>query len=413
MAMETVRRPARRPAPELPSGELVLDAPPEIPAPAERSWTQTLTMLPMVVILGAVLLMYSGSAGPTARLVIFVVLGVVVLALVLVAVLRTGGPSGATMAHARRLYLRRLAQHRFRMRRDIERQRAATAFLHPEPSQLWAVAAGPRLWERRAGDEDFAVVRVGTGTQEPSTALVPPSTKPLEQLEPLSALALRRFIRTYAAVPELPLALPLTGFARVHVQGDRARAVALVRAMLGQLATMHAPDDVRIAVCAAPDRLAAWDWVKWLPHAHHPELTDAAGPARLIGFPLLDSLLSTRPRFDPSGPSTSAGPQIVVVVDGGDVPVGGLEGVVVIDLGPAPRALDHGALVLDVSGAGSLAAAGAPIGVADALSAAETEALARQLAPLRLSGADAGEPVLSADLGLADLLDLGDPYAFD
>ena len=78
------------------------------------------------------------------------------------------------------------------------------------------------------------MVRIGAGPQAPATALVPPDTKPLEQLEPLSALALRRFVRAHAAVPGLPLAMPLTGFARVHVQGDRGRAAAL-RADPGQV----------------------------------------------------------------------------------------------------------------------------------------------------------------------------------
>ena len=323
MTTVTVRRPARRPAPELPSGELVLEAPPEIPPPAEKQWTQAVAVLPVVVILAAALLMSSGSMGGNGRLIIYAVLGVGLLGAVLFGVLRGGGPSNASMGQARRHYLRRLAQHRTRMRRDIGRQRAATAFLHPEPGTLWALAASPRLWERRPDDEDFAVVRVGAGPQEPSTALVPPSTKPLEQLEPLSALALRRFIRAYASVPELPLALPLTGFARVHLQGDRERAAALARAMLAQLVAVHAPDDVRVAVCAAADRMPAWEWVKWLPHAGHPGLTDAAGPVRLVAPTLsvletmLADLLATRPRFDPGGRHPAGGPQLVVVRDGG------------------------------------------------------------------------------------------------
>jgi S-DNA-T family DNA segregation ATPase FtsK/SpoIIIE len=415
----------------MPSGELVLEAPPEIPPPAERQWAQLLTMLPMVVILAAVLLMFAGSASGTGRLVLYGLFGAVILVMLLVALLRGGGASGPGMAQARRLYLRRLAQHRTRMRRDIGRQRAATAWLHPEPDQLWAVAASPRLWERRGDDEDFAVVRVGAGPQQPATALVPPSTQPLEQLEPLSALALRRFLRAYESVPGLPLAMPLTGFARIHVQGDRERVTALVRAVLGQLVTMHAPDDVRVAVCAAPDRLPAWDWVKWLPHARHPELTDAAGPVRLVAPELavletvLAGLLAARPRFDPDAPHPVGGPHLVVVCDGGGThgsehlgTGGGLEGVVVVDLSPAPlRALDRATLVLDVDARGGLGVVGhagrAAIGAADGLAAAGAEALARQLAPLQLSGADAGEPVLAADLGLAELLDLGDPWTFD
>ncbi|GFJ95371.1 hypothetical protein Prum_090130 [Phytohabitans rumicis] len=41
------------------------------------------------------------------------------------------------------------------------------------------------------------------------------------------------------------------------------------------------------------------------------------------------------------------------------------------------------------------------------------EGLARQLAPLRLTRGGPGEQPLSVELGLAELLELGDPYAFD
>ncbi|MGH3392240.1 MAG: hypothetical protein ACRDOO_25485 [Actinomadura sp.] len=56
MGTEVVRRHARKPSPALPSGELVLEAPPEIPLPGARQWTQMLFLLPMVAITGMVLL---------------------------------------------------------------------------------------------------------------------------------------------------------------------------------------------------------------------------------------------------------------------------------------------------------------------------------------------------------------------
>lgn len=53
------------------------------------------------------------------------------------------------------------------------------------------------------------------------------------------------------------------------------------------------------------------------------------------------------------------------------------------------------------------------LGRADSLPMASAEALARQLAPLRLTEGARGEQPLSAELGLEELLDLGDPYGFD
>ncbi|RKR91899.1 S-DNA-T family DNA segregation ATPase FtsK/SpoIIIE [Micromonospora pisi] len=430
MATKVVQRPVRRPAPEMPSGELVLEAPPEIPPPAGRQWTQMLTILPMFVIMAAVLLMFSGSTTGTLRLVVFGLFGVAMLAMVLVAFLRGGGPSSHEMGYARRVYLRRLAQHRLRLTRSVGRQRDSLMYLHPEPGQLWSLAASYRLWERRIDDADFAVTRVGVGPQSPATALIAPETKPMEQLEPLSALALRRFLKAFSTIPDLPLAVALTGFGRLHVRGERTRTLPLVRAMLAQLAVLHAPDDVRVAVCAGPDELPDWDWIKWLPHALHPERTDAAGPLRLVAptvvgvEAMLDDLLAARPRFDPDGRRT-AGPQLVVVLDGGSVTGsdhlmtgGGVEGVTIVDLSTVPsRSLDRATVVLAVDTDGALGAStlegSTELGRADALDAVGAESLARQLAPLRLTGSGRGEPALSGDLGLADLLDLGDPYFFD
>ena len=60
--------------------------------------------------------------------------------------------------------------------------------------------------------------------------LVPPETKPIEDLEPISAAALRRFVRTHRSVSDLPAALALPAFGRLVVTGDRDRGRAMVRA---------------------------------------------------------------------------------------------------------------------------------------------------------------------------------------
>ena len=437
MATVVVRRPLRRPSPEMPGGDLALEAPPEIPPPPARQWTQALMVLPMVLMMGAMVLMFSGGLGGggnglgAVRYVFFGAMGVAMLVMVLAAFLNGGGPSKKEMGHARRRYLRGLAQHRVRVGRAARRQRTALWYLHPDPSTLWSVATSYRLWERRRHDADFGVARVGLGRQSLATNLVAPDTQPLEQLEPLSALALRRFITTYSAVPDLPLAMAVNGFSRVHIRGDE-RARGLVRAVLAQLATLQSPDDLRIAVCVGPEQRMDWEWTKWLPHALHPERTDALGQLRLVApaismlEAMLDDQLSNRPRFDPEDRATRvAGPHLVVVVDGGQTSGSdhllaglGVEGATVIDLSSAPpRVPDRSAVVLEVIPDGRLYSYTADgeieLGRADDLTIVGAEALARQLAPLRLTSGARGEAPLSSELGLEELLELGDPYAFD
>ncbi|MER7274621.1 type VII secretion protein EccCa [Dactylosporangium sp. NPDC000244] len=431
MATVVVKRPARRPAPEMPVGELILHAPPEIPPPSGRQWTQLLMVLPMAAMSGSMMLMYTGTGGGSLRYVTYGLMGVGMLAMIGMGLLQGGGPSRREMGYARRKYLRHLAQHRLRLRRTVRRQREAMEYLHPDPAALWSLAASHRLWERRKHDPDFGLARIARGAQGPATTLIAPDTKPLEELEPLSALALRRFITTYDTVDGLPIAMAVDGFSRVHVRGDRGRALGLVRALLAQLATLQAPDDLRIAVCAADERRGEWEWVKWLPHVLHPLLTDALGPVRLVAptIPALESLLdkelAKRPRFDPDSEAALAGPHLVVVLDGGGVAGsdhlmtgGGVEGVTIVDLSTTPpRALDRTTVVLRVDPDGALVSetvdGEAELGRADALGPVAAEGLARQLAPLRLTAGPRDEAPMNAELGLAELLELGDPYEFD
>src|SRR2546430_697304 len=91
-----VRRPSRRPAPEMPSGELVLEAPPEIPAASGRQWTQALMMLPMLAMMGAMVLLFNGSALGAAgglRCLTFGLFGVAMLGMVVLGFINNGGPS--------------------------------------------------------------------------------------------------------------------------------------------------------------------------------------------------------------------------------------------------------------------------------------------------------------------------------
>ncbi|MEV0272621.1 type VII secretion protein EccCa [Hamadaea sp. NPDC050747] len=431
MATVVVKRPARRPAPEMPAGELILQAPPEIPPPAAMQWTQLLTVLPMVAMTVAMMLMYSGTLGGSVRFVIYGLMGVGMLVMLITGLLQGGGPSKREMGQARRKYLRHLAQHRLRLRRAVRRQRDVMEYLHPDPATLWALAASYRLWERRKDDPDFGTARIGRGAQSPALTIVAPETKALEELEPLSALALRRFITTYAAIERLPLAIATNGFSRIYLRGDRETALGMVRAMLAQLVTLHPPDDLRVAVCAGDVQRADWEWTKWLPHALHPERTDALGPLRLVAptIPALESMLeeelTKRPRFDPEVDTRTPGPLLVVVLDGGAVvgsshlmTGGGVEGVTVVDLSsPPPRVLDRTAVVLDVDATGDLVSetldGSTHLGQADSLGLVAAEGLARQLAPLRLSAGLHGDAPMTTELGLAELLELDDPYLLD
>ena len=120
-------------------------------------------------------------------------------------------------------------------------------------------ATGPRrrLWERRRGDDDALVLRIGTGVAVPTslrvTSSAPGDPRP--------------------AAPDLldvPIVLPLREIGVLGLAGDRSSVRAVARWLVGQATVLHSPRDVGVVLLvdpAAPSAAADWGWLRWLPHA--------------------------------------------------------------------------------------------------------------------------------------------------
>src|SRR5689334_19047496 len=65
MGASVFRRPARRPGPELPRGEIVLESPPELPETTGAGWRSAVIYLPMLAGGGAMAFMFAGAGGST------------------------------------------------------------------------------------------------------------------------------------------------------------------------------------------------------------------------------------------------------------------------------------------------------------------------------------------------------------
>ncbi|MYW33315.1 secretion protein EccC, partial [Streptomyces sp. SID2119] len=346
----------------MPEGQLTLQEPPVL-AESVPDTSAVWTYLPMALMSVSMMLMFLRPGGGNGVF-MYLAMGVMALsagAMLLGQLMRRSSERKQRLKGERRDYLRYLAQTRKRVRTTIAEQQRALAWRHPEPASLRSLARTSRLWERRPADEDFGEVRLAVGEQQLALTLNPVSTRPVEDLEPLCAHALRRFIRAYSTIPEQPLGLYLRSSARILLrpeeapEGEAAETQApeqddvraLVRAMLGQLAVFHAPEELWIALCVSDERRPDWEWVKWLPHVLDPHEEDGAGQARRITADLteLDDLLGAefaeRPGFDPDARPGRDEPYTVIVLDGVNVPEG-------------HRWEGHGyrnALILDVSGA--------------------------------------------------------------
>ncbi len=389
-----------------------------------------LIMLPMMLGMGAMSFAYIGRSNGAMTLVFGVLYAGMMVGMLVMMLGRGGANKKAQINDERRDYLRYLANTRQQVRQVGLDQRKALLLAHPEPQGLVSIVAATRLWERRRSDRDAFHIRVGRGPQRLATPLRPPQTAPLEDLDPVASTSLRHFVRTYATVDDLPVAVASSSFSQLVVEAERGLALDLVRSWLANLAAFHSPQDLRIAVCADDDRLADWDWVKWLPHAQHADRYDAAGTLRLVTTSMndLEDLLTPdlgdRPRFSRTPGVGFSHTQIVIVLDsdglrhGGSLaPEGGLHGVTLVDVtGTLPGSGPGTELRLAVEpermgihGEDGIEYVGTP----DRLDAVSAQALARQMAPVQVTRAVRGESSLSANFGLPELLGIGDPRSLD
>ncbi|MGC0402924.1 hypothetical protein RKD27_005568 [Streptomyces sp. SAI-126] len=118
----------------------------------------------------------------------------------------------------------------------------------PDPAALLLTALGPgaRLWERGPGHPEALTVRLGTADRAAPDG---------------SGL-----------LPAVPVTADLREAGALGLAGPRARLAGLARAVVAQLAALHAPETLEIVLIStdrsrsAQERTAEWSWLGWLPH---------------------------------------------------------------------------------------------------------------------------------------------------
>lgn len=300
--------------------EIVVAAPP--PVPAARPARGFLRWMPVVGVLvgGGVLVAFlaSGSGathGTTALLWPIMMVGS------LVTTLAYGSGSGtrnAELDQGRDRYLGYLAELGVRMTETAAVQRHRAECADPDPGALWALVGTGRMWERRPQHPDFGVVRIGVGEVDAAVRPVAPAPAALgESVDPVTAEAVRRFVEAHATLPLMPVTVALSrpGITAIEDRGT-------VRAAVCQVAVMHSPADVMVAVVAAAAERARWEWLKWLPHNRHPTLAGLCGPAPMFYDDVAAALAVER-----------SGRCLVVVADGVEVTGAGDAAVLAVGAG--------------------------------------------------------------------------------
>ncbi|WP_407916403.1 type VII secretion protein EccCa [Kitasatospora sp. NE20-6] len=421
----------------MPDGEIQLQEPPGLPE-AQSGMSSVIGMAPMALssLSMVVIFLHPGSGGGILTYVAMGMMGLSAVGMLVTQLVRGSSDRKRMLRGERRDYLRYLSQMRRQVRKHIVKQQQALAWRHPAPSSLWSLVRTSRLWERRPTHPDFGDVRIGSGAQRLAVKLAPLATKPVEDLEPLCAHALRRFIHAYGTVGDQPIAVHVRGYAHILVDAgeDPEAARALARAVIAQLSMFHAPDELRIGLVTEPDRRDDWEWLKWLPHALHPMDTDAAGAVRLVAGSIgeLEQLLGdefgARPPYEPDTQPSRDEPYTVVVLDGTQVAstsraaLAGYRNATVIDIGGSLewkhsritlrlRITDDGLEMVEVdrNRKDEVTVLGRP----DALPVGAARRLAALMAPYRIGDSvDSSEP-LATDFDLTSLLGINDLHNHD
>ncbi|WP_436532166.1 type VII secretion protein EccCa [Actinoplanes sp. HUAS TT8] len=435
MTTTLVKRPARTTPPGVRATEILIAEPPKPQAAQPMAASASMVIMPVISGAGSLLVAITNPGRP-----LFAAAGLLFLvaSVALGGVMIFGQRSGPRrmLREARERYLDYVEDLRRQLRATVAAQKADGEWRHPDPSRLLDITRmDARRWERRAGDDDYLVLRAGLGDQPLATTLTMSADDgPLNEFDPVCLEAARQLRARYSSLRDQPVCVDLRGVGVLSVVGDRPAGRRLAGALAAQLIAFHSPEEVRLGVVRASARAADWEWLKWLPHAMHPSATDGDLPARLIAstVPAMAELIGAEleARFEEHqrhrGRRATQRNQLVIVVDGENLNgVWGLEpperGVSLADLGihlilllghrrEEPEEV-HARIVLDEQGQARQEWSGLDLRVDDPADGLLTS-LARQCAPLRLVTEEASG-ALTGTVGLPEILGVPDVATLD
>jgi ESX secretion system protein EccC len=414
----------------MPEGQITLSAPPRVdstPAGA-AGWLQYL--FPVVGSLGGLLFIVNNPKPLFVASGLFFMLSSIGMGVGMGVQQRLAARRRTYGARAK--YLEYLGNLRSDLQSTAAAQRSSSAWRYPAPEALLALIRSPaRLWERRPGDADFLLLRLGEGPQPLAKPVgIPVEDGPAQASDPVCVSAAAELIRAYGSVADDAIGVDLRSARVLSVLGPRAARLDLARALCCQLAVLHAPEEVRLLLCAGSTEAPDWEWIKWLPHLRGAQDgADGHSTAEPVADPgVLDSIVSSRAaharKVQAGADLLDSGPWLVVLADG-VIPtpeavsllrrVPSRTTLVVLGGSPAEEPNEVDVRVRVTAGRLRVEHLGAPDppaeGRADGMGPRSAEAVARRLAPLRLSEEPGAR--LADTISLTGLLGVGDVGALD
>ena len=331
MTQRLVHRPARAVRPLALPPDKVVSTPPSVGGSTQQG-LPIQALLPLVGALSSMTMMLVLRNNP-----VMVLVGLVVLVVALVGgvgmALSQRGNAARTRREQRERYLDYLEELRAELGEVERTTRDAAHVVHPSPAGLLDVARDPaRRWERRRWDADFLEVRIGLGDRPVTNLVLPSDDRPTEPPDAMLLAEARGVVERFSRLRSVPVTVPLDRVGEVAVVGSREDVVGVTRSLLAQVATLHAPDDVAVALVFPPSRAADWAGVDSLPHVVDDEAYDGPAPVRRVAPSVTELMRVVGPelharsasaaesRRRSGGDPSATAPRMIVVVDGyGDV----------------------------------------------------------------------------------------------
>jgi DNA segregation ATPase FtsK/SpoIIIE-like protein len=269
--------------PELPVEVVSIPPPPKNDEKQQPLWQAT---IPVVTILGYILISATGQTSNIAFIVPMALAVFISTGLVIYNTL-TGWQR---QQEKRKAYEHRLVEMRREMIAAHNRQRTFYEYNYPDPAVTLQIngeqhdnRGGSRLWERRAGDQDFGMVRIGKG-QRDSTVIYQVGQADENDESPQLRDA-ERLAADSRIVTDVPITIPLYQHDKedkqtegegeisalpvkhmLGISGEPRDVYEFIYALLVHHAAFHSPTDSQISVLGLNAAAQHWSWLYSLPH---------------------------------------------------------------------------------------------------------------------------------------------------
>jgi len=247
----------------------------------------------------------------------------------------TGGNSMAEVDVDRKNWLIQIRELRHQVQNQGRRIHSLAVANFPNPNTLTSLTAYRRQWQVRESSAyiealanskltqyPFMSARAGVGMAPLEPAITYDPQEVPENLEPVTAGAFSRFLRTQQYVTNIPIGIRLNEERAYGLRGDEKGRLDLSRAFIVSLAFNHTPSELAIGVItdtSNKDCVHEWDWVKWLPHNQDYAMAEASGmpPIRYAWNSMQD--YTTKMAHDIAARTTQGseyeGPNMIIFVD--------------------------------------------------------------------------------------------------